>query len=212
MIEQVKAVLFDLDGTLVSTKPEYRYHVVGSALKQLGRTAIEAHIDTFWFEGNRDETIRTLFQTDPLLFWHAYASFDLSEIRCEHTIVFEDVIVLQQLRRKGLQLGIVTNAPSLIAHSEMELIGAHLIDVIIVTDPSSGIRPKPSPDGINACLEKLKTTAQHALFVGNSQEDIDAARAAGVKDIYIDRNEYKSDLAIPSTSIRNLEELLEIIG
>jgi HAD superfamily hydrolase (TIGR01509 family) len=199
---------------LVSTKPEYRYHVVGSALKQLGRTAIEAHIDTFWFEGNRDETIRSLFNTDPLLFWNAYTVFDLSEVRCEHTIVFEDIVVLQELRQKGIQLGIVTNAPDRIAQSEMRLIGSHLIDDIVVADESRGIRPKPAPDGINACLENLNTTPEHALFVGNSHEDIEAARAAGVRDIYIERHEYKLEntLTIPTRLIRNLEELLEMVG
>jgi phosphoglycolate phosphatase len=213
-MQPVKAILFDLDGTLVSTKAEYRYHVVGSALKQLGRTALKAHIDTFWFEGNRDETIRSLFNIDPLLFWKAYTVYDLSEVRCEHTIVFEDIVVLQQLRQKGIQVGIVTNAPSRIAHSEMELIGSHLIDDIVVTDESRGIRPKPAPDGINVCLENLSTTAEHALFVGNSVEDIEAARAAGVRDIYLERDEYKHEitLTIPSRSIRNLEELLEIVG
>jgi HAD superfamily hydrolase (TIGR01509 family) len=212
-MQQLKAVIFDLDGTLVSTKAEYRYHVVGSTLRQLGRKAVQAHIDIFWFEGNRDEIIRTLFQVDPLLFWKAYTSFDLSDIRCENTIVFEDTVVLQQLRQKGLRLGIVTNAPHHIAHSELELIGAHLFDAMIVADPVRGIRPKPAPDGIITCLNNLDTTAQDALFIGNSHEDIEAARAAGVRDIYIDRDEYKLqiDLTIPSTSIRNLEELLRII-
>lgn len=212
-MQQLKAVMFDLDGTLVSTKPEYRYHIVGSALKELGRTAVQAHIDTFWFEGNRDEIIRTLFQVDPMLFWKAYRSFDLSNIRCEHTIIFEDIVVLQHIRQEGLRLGIVTNAPRHIAQSEVELIGAHLFDAMIIADPASGIRPKPAPDGIITCLNNLDTSPQCALFIGNSQEDIEAARAAGVKDIYIDRDEYKlqTDLTVPSISIRNLKELLEII-
>jgi pyrophosphatase PpaX len=212
-MQQLKAIIFDLDGTLVSTKAEYRYHIVGSALKQLGRKAVHAHIDTFWFEGNRDEIIRTLFQVDPVLFWKSYTSFDLSALRCEHTIVFEDTVVLQQLRQKGLRLGVVTNAPRHIASSEIELIGAHLFDAMIVADPARGIRPKPAPDGIIACLNNLHTTAQDALFIGNSHEDIEAARAAGVRDIYIDRDEYKlqTDLTLPLISIRNLEELLQIV-
>jgi pyrophosphatase PpaX len=212
-MHQVKAILFDLDGTLVSTKPEYRYHVVGSTLRQLGRKVVEAHIDAFWFEGNRDETIRTLLQLDPLLFWKAYMSFDLSDVRCEHTIVFEDIVVLQRLRQKGIQLGIVTNAPDRIARSEMELIGTHLIDAIVVADPARGIRPKPAPDGIIACLENLNAAAHDALFVGNSHEDIEAARAAGVRDVYLERDEYKLQisLTIPSASISNLEELIQII-
>src|SRR5690348_8505366 len=139
-MRQLKAVIFDLDGTLVSTKPEYRYHIVGSALRELGRNAVHAHIDTFWFEGNRDETIRTLFQVDPMLFWREYRNFDLSDIRCAHTIIFEDCAVLQRIRQEGLRLGIVTNAPRHIAQSEVELIGPHLFDALIIADPASGIR------------------------------------------------------------------------
>lgn len=41
-------------------------------------------------------------------------------------------------------------------------------------------RPKPEPDMLFACLERLEAEAKHALFVGDAPSDLQAARAAGM--------------------------------
>lgn len=100
-------------------------------------------MDAFWFGSNRDEIIRVLFEVDPSLFWKAFARYDVVELRTKHTIAFDDVAALQRFRQRGLQLGVVTNAPRHIALAELALIGIHLFDAVIVADPTRGIRPKP---------------------------------------------------------------------
>lgn len=189
-MQHLEAILFDLDGTLVGTRSEYRYQVVGDTLKELGCCATQCDIDKFWFGANRDEIIRDLFALEAPPFWKAFAKYDVPHIRSKHTRAFEDVAVLQQLREQGLRLGIVTNAPLHIARAELELIGIHLFDAVVVADMALGIRPKPMPDGILACLKSVGASPQRAWFVGNAHEDMEAAKAAGVREIFIDRNEH----------------------
>jgi len=51
----IKAVIFDLDGTLVHTAPVYRYMVVGDALETLGiENIFKKDIDDFWFRGEKE--------------------------------------------------------------------------------------------------------------------------------------------------------------
>ena len=45
-----KAVIFDLDGTLVHTMPEYRYKIVGQTVRDLGAKSSHHLIDKFWFQ------------------------------------------------------------------------------------------------------------------------------------------------------------------
>lgn len=68
-----------------------------------------------------------------------------------------------------------------------------------------GIRPKPHPDMLLVCLERLEVSATETVFVGDSPSDRDAARAAGIHFIAIG----EQGLDAPRVSaLRDLPELL----
>lgn len=186
----MKAVGFDLDGTLVTTRAEYRYDVVGRALRDLRRHADQAAIDAFWFGADRDAIIRSNFELDPPLFWTAFARYDRPDRRARCTTAFGDVGALAKLRRLGIQLGGVTNAPLHVARTELALLGADHFGAVVVAEAAHRIRRKPSPDGILACLDALAVRADRAWFVGNAAEDIEAARAACVVEVHVERDEH----------------------
>ncbi|WP_297912777.1 HAD family hydrolase [Thiomonas sp.] len=210
----MKAVLFDLDGTLVTTRAEYRYSVVGRALRELRRRADQAAIDAFWFGADRDAIIRTHFDVAPSSFWPAFARYDRPDQRARCTTVFHDIGALSKLRNLGIKLGVVTNAPLPIALAELTLLGADAFGAVVVADAERNIRPKPSPDGILACLDALAVRADRAWFVGNAAEDIEAARAACVVDVHVERDEQPlhTGMRPPRHTIKNLHALLDLIG
>lgn len=73
------------------------------------------------------------------------------------------------------------------------------------TGVADGIRPKPHPDMLLVCLERLGVNAAQTVFVGDSPSDRDAARAAGVHFIAFANPE----LGAPQVSaLRELAELL----
>jgi HAD superfamily hydrolase (TIGR01549 family) len=215
MIDDCKAVLFDLDGTLVSTRPEYRYFVVTSALEDLGVLEGKKYdIDRFWFAHDRDTTIAERFGVNPVSsFWKAYKSYDTPELREQWTEAYDDVPpALGMLKERGLRLGIVTGAPPRVVPVELALIDKDKFDAVIFARKDHGLELKPHPAGIEECLRQMHIPNNKAIYVGNAREDIECARNAGVLDVLIDRGEFKFEGLEPSMTIKSLYELEGLIG
>ncbi|MDI6721896.1 MAG: HAD family hydrolase, partial [Candidatus Aenigmarchaeota archaeon] len=185
----MKAVIFDLDGTLVHTAPEYRYIVVGKVLHELGPPFSKKYIDEFWFGLDRDRIVEECFNLNPGVFWETYKKYDDPQYRKRFMELYDDVDFIYELKENGFKTGIVTSAPSRIINVEMEMLP--LFDAAVRAQLSSGVNPKPHPDGLEKCLEIMKIENNEALYVGNGEEDILAAKSAGVLDVLIDRGEYE---------------------
>lgn len=210
---RIKAVLFDLDGTLVHIDQECRNTILLNTLRYFCMNHLsEELVNKFWFESDRDKIITDYFALDPDLFWNEYQKHDTAELRKKSISAYQDTDFLKELKNKGYKIGIVTGARQDIAEVELELLGKEAFDEIIFARNSNGIPAKPSPAGIEYCLELLNAKKKHAIFVGNSEEDILSARNVGVVDILIDRKEYDFNGLSCSYKINSLYELREIIG
>jgi len=213
-----KAVLFDLDGTLIHTKAEFRYFIISRALWDIGLPPVSKDkMDKFWFESDRDQIVRELFSADPASFWPAYKRYDTADARRASIFPYQDVPFLSKLKGEGYKLGVVTGAPMEIMWMEIELLshilGADAFQVVVRAQPTSGAKAKPHPDGIEKCLGCLGVAREEAIYVGNAREDVDAARNAGVLDVLLDRGEYAFPDLEPSlriTELCGLAGLLEI--
>lgn len=208
-----RAVLFDLDGTLVHTLPEYRYSVVPKTLSEFRVVATNNDIDRFWF-GNldRDVVIRESFGIEPSLFWKAFRKHDYPKLRQEKSKAYPDTDIIKELRQNGYKIGIVTGAPAHIAFPEIELLGEENFDGIILAHTENGIRPKPHPEGLEACLKLLGVRNNESIYVGNGDEDIESSKAAGILDVLVFRREHNFFKLTLSFRINSLYELRGILG
>jgi len=212
-----KAVIFDLDGTLVHTKPAYRYKIVKSTIKELGvkpKIDFKLFVDKFWFEEDRDEIISKYLNVNPKDFWKVFRKYDLVKTRKRFTETYEDVRFVQKLKEKDYKLGIVTGSPEEIASMEIELVGRENFDAIVIANPEyNNVRPKPDPHGIDLCLQKLDVPFGAAVYVDNSFGGICAAKEACVYDVLIDRKKYsyKLENVRPNLIIDYLYELETIL-
>jgi len=204
-----EAVIFDLEGALVHTKPAYRYIVVGSALSQLNRSAPHSEIDDFWFlsDADRARIIKERWHLDPEKFWPVFRKFDTIDLRGQYSEVYSDAGVLQVLGKRGVKLGIVSAAPAHIIKLEVEMLN-HQFDAVISAQLEEEIEPKPSPEGLEKCLNLLQVGKQGAAYIGNARCDMEMARNAQVFSVLIERGEYnfgriEADLTI--TSLKALE-------
>lgn len=202
-----KAVIFDLDGTLVHTMPEYRYQIVGKTLRDLGVTSSNNYIDKFWFEARRDEVIKEQFGLDLELFWKTYRRHDTTELRKQFTKLYDDVDFIQELRQNDYKTGIVTGAPIHIASLEIGMLGEENFDAIVTAHISNRIKPKPHPHGLEECLNLLGIQRNEAVYVGNADEDIITAKNAQVFDVLIVRGEHEFPEINPSLTIHSLYDL-----
>lgn len=210
-----KAVIFDLDGTLVHTSPEYRYRIIGETLNELGVLSFSSeHIDKVWFETERDEIIIKHFNLDPEIFWRNYTRHENAELRKQFIKLYEDIGFLVQARNAGYKTGIVTGSAKHIADLEVEMLGRENFDSVVIARHDSGIRSKPHPHGLEVCLEHLNARKEDVLYVGNAEEDILAAKNAGILDVFIKRDEYDFDLKMinPSVVINSLHDLKSLLN
>lgn len=90
--------------------------------------------------------------------------------------------LLDELASRGLGLGVVTNDSE--APARAHLLAAGVLtrfDRVIGCD--SGYAPKPAPDGLLAYAELSGLSPQSVVLVGDSPQDMAAARAAGMRAV-----------------------------
>lgn len=210
-----KAVIYDLDGTLVRTSQLYRGQVVGPTVHGLGGQASVADIAAFWFEPNREKIIRERFKVDSGQFWIGFRKRDTIDFRKMHTQPYWDVVFLNELRAKGVKTSILTGAPQAIADLELSLIDSEIgcgnFEIVVFANGRE-VKHKPSPEGVEKCLDLMGSNKEETIYVGNGPEDIDTARNAEVFDVLINRKEYPYNGQEPSLIIKNLYELRPLFG
>jgi len=122
--------------------------------------------------------------------------------------VYPDTLpALQDLRRRGIKVGVLTDAPygmpRRFVERDLASIAAY-VDVVLTSVEVS--YRKPHPSGYLALAERLGVEASRMVYVGNEEKDIAGAKAAGMFSILIDRMGSGADFG-QSQTIGSLQEL-----
>jgi HAD superfamily hydrolase (TIGR01549 family) len=199
----LRAVLFDVDFTLVRPGPDLGpegYRRLGerhglvldpsrydearqAAIESLERHPELLHDDEIWVAfterivramgGDADGARACAVEmTDA---WERHENFDL----------YEDTLpVLEELRRYGLKLGLVSNTGRDLA----EFVRHHGLDVDAALGSRAHGRTKPHETIFRALLDALAVDAADAFMVGDSiEDDVEGACALGLGAILLDR-------------------------
>jgi len=238
-LQAVRGVAFDLDGTLVDSAPGLS-HAVDQALYALELpTAGEDRVVTWigngadvlmeraltWSRQERailrssqgkpgvdhadipqDEQLRVL----RTLFNRYYA-----ETVEEGSFLFPDVVdTLKALQQKGLPMALVTNKPTPFVAPLLEALDiARFFSVIVGGDDVQNKKPHPEP--ILLVAGKLSLTPEQLLFVGDSRNDILAAKAAGSPCVGLTYGyNYGESITLsePDAVFDNFKDLLPALG
>lgn len=205
----IKAVCFDLDGTLVDSE---RLYLEGNvyAAQQLGyRLTVEdflplVGINEAQFQRQLDQLIKPSQQTE-----FARLTQVLVDSRIAHTQSLAQPgadHLLTFLRAHHIKLALVTTSAADYTHRMLVNTGwRNMFDVVITREQA---RTKPAPDLYLQALKQLKLADRQALAVEDSPVGIQSAQAAGLSCVQV------QDLA-PFTQqadghVRNLFELEKI--
>jgi putative hydrolase of the HAD superfamily len=110
----------------------------------------------------------------------------------------ETQVVLEELKNRGLTLAIVSNFDERL-YCVLEALG--LDDYFAEIGISTAVgHAKPSPLLFTYVLEKMKITADQALHIGDSIEDVLGAKAAGIKVLHVDRRPQPQAQTVPNLS------------
>ena len=200
----VRAVLFDVDFTLALPGPELGpegYRRLGerhgltldperydearrAAHASLQRHPELEHDDEIWVAfteqivrgmgGDADAAYECA--VDLVAVWESHDKFTL----------YEDALpVLEELRRHGLKLGLVSNG----SRDLDEFVRHHALEVDCVVGSRAFGRTKPHPEIFRHALALLEVEPEDAAMVGDSYEDdIEGARALGLRTFLLDRD------------------------
>ena len=186
----IQAVLLDLDGTLADTAPD-----LGIALNRLLEEEGRATLDyeeirkhaSFGAKGLVERGFNDVADGgDGELERLTGRFFDLyAESLCEHTRLFPGVEkTLRELEGRGIAWGVVTNKAERFAEPilrQLDLLEGAACRVYGDTT----VRKKPAPDALLYAAEALALAPARCLYVGDSERDVAAAKAAGMKVLVV---------------------------
>ncbi|VCU72563.1 Phosphoglycolate phosphatase, chromosomal [Pigmentiphaga humi] len=187
-----RAVLIDLDGTLVDSVPDLA-HAANAMRVAFGLTPLrEDVIATFVGKGMENLVHRTLSgslegEAERARFPDALQAFRdaYHVVNGEKARVFEGVVEgLQDMKAQGLRVAVVTNKPAEFTLPLLERIGLRAyFDAVVSGDSVARKKPDPMPM-LHAC-ELLGVQPAEAVVVGDSMNDASAARAAGCRVLLV---------------------------
>ena len=185
---QPSAVLFDLDGTLIDTAPDF-IRCLNQLRQQHGLEPLPAaHIRRSVSNGAR-AMVRVGFGLEPehpdYLAKHT-AFLDLYEqgVAVE-TRLFEGMDpILLNLERRGVPWGIVTNKPVRFAAPLVQALGLAQRCAAVIC-PDHVAERKPHPEALFLACEQIGVAPGKAIYVGDHERDIEAGRNAGMRTIAV---------------------------
>ena len=192
----IRAVLFDLDGTLIDTAPD-----MGGALNNL---LIEENHSPLAPEvirplvsrgglvlvklGFGDKVDESMIEPLRLRFLQHYRA-----IIADHSKLFEGFeAVLSELETRQIKWGIVTNKPEWLTIPLLKLLNLDQRVASVICGDSLE-RRKPDPLPLRVAARNMGINCDQCLYVGDDERDIIAGRAAGMKTLtaaygYIESN------------------------
>lgn len=218
MAFNVKAVMFDLDGTLVNTAPELAA-AINQMLAELSLPMLpqqqiaayigegaEALIKRSVGAGSSAEVDDALFERAQSLFFAHYAN-SVTQSKPYAGVVN----ALTDLKNQGLRLACVTNKPEKFTLPLLHASG--LIDFFeIVVSGDTLAKKKPDPIQLQHICAKFNVMETEAMLVGDSVIDVMAAHAAGCYIVTVPYG-YNQGSPIDDSQVdATIEDLSELPG
>jgi phosphoglycolate phosphatase len=209
-LHPVRALIFDLDGTLIDSKRDL-IHSVNAMLAEMGRARLdEETISGYIGHGAPLLVSRALGSTAKeeelrraLQFFLAY----YEEHKMDSTYAYPGIPeALAKLSRKKVPMAVLTNKPVKISVRILESLGLASYFRVIYGGNSFETK-KPDPLGANKILSEFGAPPRETMIVGDSEVDVQTARNAGTIAVAVnygfgvhDRAQHPADIYLDKLS------------
>ena len=189
----VKAVLFDLDGTLIDTAADFVRIIGKMSAENNWQAPAEVHIREQVSAG-ASAMVQLMLRhnqqlavsNEELLTFRQQFLDDYAADICVDSCVFSELEeVLTTFELQGVPWGIVTNKPRYLSEQLLKVMDLEKRCSVLVC-PDDVSRPKPDPEPMYLALEKLaipRGAAGSVLYIGDHVRDIEAGAAADMPTI-----------------------------
>lgn len=185
---RLEAVLFDMDGTLLDTAPDFVAVIQAMrAARDLPPVPEKTVRDVV--SGGARAMVSCAFEIDP-------ASDEFESLRLEfldryqdacavHSALYDGMAeVLADIEAAGLKWGVVTNKPARFAEPIMQQLNLAQRSAVLVC-PDHVARSKPDPEPMVLACKQLNVSPEATLFIGDDQRDVESGRAAGSRTVAV---------------------------
>lgn len=218
---QIKAIGFDLDGTLVNSAPGLAAAVDG-ALTELGLPSAGETRVSHWIGNGANILMQRALKwadqaADEAQVAQARALFDRyyeKTVSAGSQLYPQVKETLASLAEHGIKMALVTNKPTPFVQPLLQSLGIEsYFNTIVGGDDVLEKKPHPAP--IYLILARLNLRAEELLFVGDSRNDIQAAQAAGCPTVGLTYGyNYGESIALshPDQLLDAVVDILPLLG
>ena len=218
-IQNKKLFIFDLDGTLVDTAPDFK-NSINYMLNELNESEVSLEEIRNWVGyGARELIRRTVVDKNiphdeqrieemlKIFLLHYTHNID------DDSVLFNNVRnVLEFLKDNGIKLAVCTNKMERLSNILLEKLNVlHMFDYLVGGDSLSKSKPDPFPL-LNIC-EKLNTEISDSIMIGDSVTDLNASKGAGMPVVlvsygYTDNKDIYNEADLVINDFSQLKELV----
>ncbi len=212
----VKAIIFDLDGTLLDTSADIQ-GVINGSLKRFGLPEITLE-KTIEFVGNGAKKLveRAVGERKDLT-EAVYADYAVNFAACNNKLTklyAGEEVALEEFNKRNIKLAIVTNKPQDATDNVYNEFLSRF-SFCKVVGQSAGTALKPNPAETLKIIDEFNVGKKECLFVGDGETDVQTAKRAGIRCVsalwgYRSRTQLQSAGAkIFAENFRDLQKLAE---
>ena len=219
-INNRKLFIFDLDGTLVDTAPDFK-NSLNYMLSELNEPLVNLdEIRNFVGYGARELIRRTLISkniphsedkiNEMLKIFLVHYTHNIDD----DSVLFENVReILELIHSRNLKLALCTNKMEKLSNMLLDKLGIlHYFDYLVGGDTFAKSKPDPLP--LYEICKRLEVSNQDAIMIGDSITDLKAGHNAGMPVIlvrygYTDNKDIYNDADLV---INNFSQIKELIG
>ncbi|RLG21362.1 hypothetical protein DRN74_02250 [Candidatus Micrarchaeota archaeon] len=190
----IRAIAFDMDGTLIDSKDAWYLTIRETVERFTGKALSYSEFqDICWGKSMFEWSLRFVEQEhmgDFIKECHSAFERHLDKIG----LFTNEVEILGRLSN-DYKLGIVTNTSSHTAKKIAQLKGIDCFFSLIIGGDMVK-KQKPEPDGLLLLCRQLSVKKENCVYVGDQAYDIEAAVRAGIKSISFRREDKKADAVV----------------
>ncbi|WCD82130.1 N-acetylmuramic acid 6-phosphate phosphatase MupP [Pseudomonas sp. TUM22785] len=181
---RLRAVLFDMDGTLLDSAPDF-IAVTQAMRTDRGLPVLDDKLVRDQVSGGARAMVAAAFDMDPQAEGFETLRQEFLERYQAHCAVltrpFDGIdALLQDIEKARLIWGVVTNKPVRYAEPIMQQLGLAERSAILIC-PDHVKNSKPDPEPLLLACSRLQLDPASVLFVGDDLRDIESGRAAGTR-------------------------------